>query len=311
MRSSLNMRWIALLALAGCTGVSSDPSDGELVVEQQTQPTYLALGGDDVYFISSDSSDYRVLRAPKAGGAAEVLGSANVVFAISADDNGVYWVESTAGGSRVMGRSRAASAPVELGVNPNAFNGATLRNLAADAQHVYYADYTGSIWKTPKTGGGSVLLGMTDTSAGSLAISPDTIFVTTLHGARLFPRAGGTPTELSFAQEPPDAAVWDAGTLFVSFAGTGDADGQLMRVPMVGPTSTLVANLVLPTQLVSADGNLYVATGNTDASIRRIPHGGGSATALASGRRPADVAVDADFVYWTDPPLGEIRRIAR
>lgn len=311
MRSSVHMRWLLLIVIAGCAGISSDPSDGDVVVDQQTQPTYLALGGDDIYFISAGSSEYRVLRVPKEGGAASVLGSAAVVSALVADDDGVYWLETNGGSSRVMGRARAASAAVELGANPNTFNGATLRNMAGDAQHVYYADYTGAVWRTPKAGGGSVELGKTDTSAGAIAISSDAIWVTTLHGAKKFPRAGGAPTELSFAQDLPDALVWDADTLFAAFAGTGAADGQLMRVPMVGPPTTLVSGLVLPTSLVSADGHLYVTTGNSDASIRRVPHAGGSATSLASGRRPADVAVDEDYVYWTDPPLGEIRRIAR
>lgn len=307
----MTMRSMLLIAVAGCSGISSDPSDGELVVDQQTQPTYLALGGADVYFTSADSSDYRVLRAPKDGGAAEVLGSAGVIFAIVADDTGVYWVESNAGIGRVMGRPRTASAAVELGVNPNTFNGYTLRNLAADAQAVYYADLTGAVWKTPKAGGGSVELGKTDTSAGSIALSADTIWVATLHGAKVFPKAGGAATELAFSQQLPDDLVWDAGTLFAAFGGTGAEDGEILRVPMTGVPITLAEGLVLPGSLVSADGSLYVTTGNADASIRRVPHTGGSATALASGRRPADVAVDEDFVYWTDPPLGEIRRVAR
>ena len=281
------MRWFACLALAGCSGVTSKPGSGELVAGGQTEPTLLAQAGDQLYFTSGSPQGYRVSSVAKIGGTPRELATTGVVHAIAADASGVYWLETSSSGVRVMGMAPDAAAPVVLGGNAP-FNGYSLRNVIVDAQFIYHADHGGSVWQTPKLGGTSVELGKTDTSAASVALA----------------------TVLSVSTRLPDELAWD-GDLFAGFVGSGAGDGTILRVPATGQPEMLVDDLVLPSSLVAAAGNLYVTTGNNDAAIRRIPNAGGEAEALANGQRPTAVVVDESFAYWTDPPRGEIRRVAR
>ena len=303
------MRLLVCLALVGCSGVSSEPGSGELVAGGQADPTWLAQAGDQLYFVAASPQAYRVLSVAKIGGTPHELATTGVVLAIAADASGIYWLETSGAQTRVMGMAPDAAAPVVLGGNAP-FNGYSLRNVIVDAQFIYHADHGGSVWQTPKLGGTSVELGKTDTSAASVALAPEGVWVATLHGAKLLPFAGGAATVLSFSTRLPDELAWD-GDLFAGFGGSGAGDGTILRVPATGQPEMLVDDLVLPSSLVAAAGNLYVTTGNNDAAIRRIPNAGGEAEALANGQRPTAVVVDESFAYWTDPPRGEIRRVPR
>lgn len=298
----------SLLAVTACSGISSEPPEAEVVASALLQPAGLALGGDDVYFVSAATGNYQIVRVPKQGGGLQIHHATSVIHAIAADTSGVYWVQNN---GYVMTSAPGVTMATQLGRGTEGTNGYTLRNLAVDDQAVYHADVTGTVWKTWKNGSGSVELGKTDTAVGSVAVSLSGVWVATTHGAKRFPVTGGAAMDLTFSQQPPDALAWAGDTLFALFGGSGSADGAIVRVFKDGTATTLVDNLVLPSSLVASGSNLYVTTGNHDSAIRRVPQVGGAAELLATSRHPADVAVDADFVYWSDPELGEIRRVPR
>lgn len=307
----MRMRFAGLLVgLAACSGISDDPGTGERLTFA-TEPTWLAADDTHLYYISAGTSIYGVYKVDKAGGTAQAIATAKVISAIAAKGDTAYWVATEGGTSAVM-MARGSAAPKSLGDNPNSLNGYTLRNMVTDGDNAYFADTQGSVWKASAYATALVELTKTDTTAGALALDVDgTLWVATLQGAKHISTTGAPLGDVTVGALPDDLAC-DADAIYATFGGSGDDDGAVERIAKSGgSTQTLVSNLVLPSSLTNADDGLYVTTGNQDAAIRRVPHAGGPAQALAVGQRPAALAVDDKFVYWTDPPAGEVRRVAR
>src|ERR1041385_1373802 len=150
----MDMRPLLLLILASaCSGISSDPGRGELVAYDTLSPTWLTLSGNNLYYTSASlSGDYFVQRVYKLGGTPELIVATGVIDALTGDDHGVYWVDlDDHAVEHVKAWSQGDTAPRDLGANPNGFNGATYRNIVTDGDAVYYADYTGTVWKAPVT----------------------------------------------------------------------------------------------------------------------------------------------------------------
>ncbi|MDB4955451.1 MAG: hypothetical protein JWO36_3020 [Myxococcales bacterium] len=306
---------LALLILIGCgSGLRSDPTGVGTVTSGLTDPVWLAQDSSNLYVVEQISTGYKLLRVAKTGGTAQVLATDPVIEAVIADDAGVYWIGFDGSAARVLALAHGATTPVELGRSNNGFNGSTLRNMTIDAQAVYFSDEQGSIWRVPKAGGGAIALGMTDSTAGAIATDSDGVWVSTLHGAKHITTTG-VARELAFAQRPPDALASDGNLLFAMCAGSGFADGSIVRVSLTDSPVTLTSTLILPTDIKVADGHLYIATANEDSAIRMLPESGGEPVLLAQahqdGRGPGALAVDDAFIYWTETYLGEIRKIAR
>ncbi len=302
------------ILLSACGGgVHSDPTNVTTLVTGQSQPTWIAIDTDSVWFVDAFTdtipNKYDLLRAPKAGGTAQLIEHGTVIMALTADDTGVYWLDD-AQGCHVMGLAHGASTPTTLGIPASGIY-CTFRNLATDRDAVYVSDDQATVWRVPKSGTGAIELGKTDTTVGAIAVDSNGLWVATLHGAKHFAPTGTADPELVFAQRPPDELFVDGGALFAVFAGTGGADGSIMRVPASGQPTTIAANITLPIQVLAQDAELYIATNNLDAGIWRVPESGGDLTQLAAGKLPGGMAVDAEYLYWTDSPLGEIRRLAR
>jgi hypothetical protein len=311
--------WALLIGLAGCSGVFGDPAGGELVT-YGSRPTWLAISGNELYYVSSAvGSQAIVMRVSKfPGGSAELVAAGDVITAITADEHGVYWLETSGGTTRMRAWSQGDSAPRELGTNPSFANGSTLRNMVSDADYVYYADYTGTLWRVAKTGTGFVEVGKTDTSAGTVAIGANgDVWVSSRYGAKVF------HTDNTFAFEnfevelqegSPNSMAFSDGRLFLSASGSGAEDGFIVT-RAVGETQTsyLAGSLVLPNDLHASGGQLFFITGNMDAAVRVLPYQGEHVDAepIAAGHGPASLVLDDSFVYWTDPYPGEIRRSPR
>jgi hypothetical protein len=301
--------------LAACgAGVHGDPSNVTVVTSGLTQPAWLAQDTTNLYVVEQITAGYQLLRVPKTGGTAQVLASDPVIDAVAADDDGVYWIAFDGHTGVAKGLAHGATMPAILGQSTNFFNGSTLRNMVIDAQAVYFSDEAGSVWRVPRAGGGAVMLGVTDTTVGAVALAPSGVWVSTLHGAKILTPAG-PGLELAFGNHPPDALASDGDTLFAMLAGSGLGDGTIIRVSTAEVPQTLTSTLILPTDIVADGGSLYIATANSDSAIRVMPESGGEPLVLADGnqdgRGPGSIVVDADSVYWTETYLGQVRRIAR
>jgi hypothetical protein len=311
--------WALLIGLAGCSGVFGDPGGGELVTHA-TRPSWLALSRSDLYYVSTPAGAQQFLmRVSKfPGGSAELVAPADGISAITADDRAVYWLDNNGGHTRMRAWSAGDSSPRELGSNPSWANGATLRNMVNDLDNVYYADYTGTVWRAPKTGTGFVELGKTDTIAGTVALGNNgDVWVSSRYGAKVF-HTDGTSGFENFEAEllegTPNSMAIANDRLFLSVSGSGDDDGFVIARSL-GDTHTnyLAGSLVLPSELVASTGQLFFITGNMDAAVRVLPYEGEHVEAepIAAGHGPASIVVDESFVYWSDPYPGEIRRTPR
>jgi hypothetical protein len=302
----MNMRLALLaatLAIGACTGVSDDPGGGETLAMIDS-PGDIAVVGTDLYVVSDARDAYRVLHMSTLGGTPEVLGAYPVVMKLVADADGVFWLANEAGTTRMMAWSPGMAEPAAIFENPTWAYGGTFRNMVLDATSIYYADESGAVWKIPKAGGTATQLGTSD-GVGSVALSPDGLWVSTALGAKRLP---GGP-ELGFGTVRPDDIAWADGTLFASYSGSGAMDGWIVRMTMDGGPQELAARLMLPGSLTPYDGYLYLTTGNEDSAVRRVPFTGGGSQALAQGRWPSGISVDEEYVYWSDWQNDRVRRV--
>jgi len=79
-----------------------------------------------------------------------------------------------------------------------------------------------------------------------------------------------------------------------------DVSGAIMRVSQLGGTPQLVAPSPYP-QGIALDADYVYWTDSSQGAILRVPKSGGNSDPIASGQdTPVQIAIDGDFVYWTD-----------
>jgi hypothetical protein len=122
-----------------------------------------------------------------------------------------------------------------------------------------------------------------------------------LDGSARMPLATGIPTPSFQIGVAPDAV----------FVGSV-LEGTVRRLPfnLSGP-KLLAAALVNVQEVVADAATLFLTTGN-GGRVLAIPIAGGSPIVLANGQTyPSYIAMDADYVYWTDGPLSGAATIRR
>lgn len=104
----------------------------------------IAVDSENVYF-----NDYGVLRVPKAGGKQVELDNANYVYALTADEAGVYWIGLTGGTApyNVFAWHQGDAAPTLLGTS-----GQIGTDVAIDPTTIFFGTSPG-ISRMPRTGG--------------------------------------------------------------------------------------------------------------------------------------------------------------
>ncbi|MFH1811382.1 MAG: hypothetical protein ABIJ09_21760 [Pseudomonadota bacterium] len=142
----------------------------------------------------------------------------------------------------------------------------------------------------------------------------------TRHPLTFASQADGTP--VSSFSEPVTELTANSTLIFLAEAAPNlTTPGAIVTVD---PQSTLIATLVAEVgpsnkgvevlAMIADDSTLYYATesyvGGT-AQIHRVVLPGPTSTPLAPADRPAGLAMDADYLYWTEYDLQEIRRYPR
>jgi hypothetical protein len=229
-----------------------------------------------------------------------------LVLAAAACGSGGGGTGNDGGGSAVDAApgSSDAARPEE----PVALSGAdgTTGPIALDDTHVYWVD-DDRIYRIGKQGGVRtfVAYGL----AVELIVRDGYVYWISggvPGGVYRVPVGGGTTETLWEGDGDPRDMALDA--QYVYWADSYQRN--VNRVPLAGGMVTAVVTLQTALNAVEVDGaNLYWYAGST---LYKNRLGGGSTpTALATGETEAELALDADFVYWTGRGSFETRLVRK
>lgn len=243
-----------------------------------SEPGDIVLDNSNVYY--TDHEGTLIQKVGKDGSNLQQIGMAQgfnevgVPSPLAIDSTSVYWPDldginkaPIAGGGPTVQLAKFGGDPADL-----------VGGIASDGTSVYWNDAT-AVWKLPVGGGAKVQLASAN---GSTGLSIDATNVYWTNEGFTGPGAGGGP-----------------------------AADTVTKVPIAGSTVTTLATR--PSQsppirlgIAADDTNIYFAT--QAGPIMSVPIGGGTATNL-TGSTPTiaeAIAVDANFLYWTESHLNNI-----
>jgi hypothetical protein len=276
-------------ASAGC-----DPSSAPAVLVSDQKAVALVLDATRVYW--ANGPDLRSV--DKRGGPVAILASGQAATGLGVDDSDIFWSND--------GYGSVWQCPKLGGGNPRnlSFVGSVAAAIALDDTSVYWADssgdFSGGVWRVPKTGGPSSMVTTTSSPASDVAVDSAFVYWTDVSGKSVskVALAGGTTTTLgSSGIFTPDHLRVDA--TFAYWTAVYGSEGMVARVPKNGGDVTVLARGSAPAGL-ALDADYVYWTDSTEGALRKTPIGGGATVTIADNQPLAHaVAVDDSCVYWT------------
>jgi hypothetical protein len=285
-------------------------------------PAAIAVDATNVYYGDQTS----VVAIPLAGGAPASLASAQGLPTSLALAAGlVYWTNFTEGTLR--------SVPITGGDSVELVSGQSYPQfLALAAGQIYWVNspgYPDSVSVMPAAGGEPTVLYSSANGVDSIAADASGAYFT-VGGDPDYPDAGlvvhTSPSgdELVTLAEgqmsPHEIAVYGGHVYWI----TGDqlSEQTLLTVPATGGTPTALATMVGISALASDRSGIYFATATTsqepNGSLWWLPLAGGEPSELVAGVSiVSSIALDKDYIYWTDagsllePLAGTVMRVRK
>jgi hypothetical protein len=296
----------------------------EIVASEQAAPFGIALDEGNVYFTNKTTSG-TVVSCQKSGcGATPVVlaDNQNDPYGIAVDAAVVYW--TSPGDSAIRGVVKAGGAPTTLR------SGGTPTALLQRGGMLYWVDPTGG------GGGGSVeSCAATGCAPGFSLIFQTEIFGLAVLEPNVYWTAGTTASYVATCppcpgyNQPPFVVANGLAYQFAQGLAVDDTNlyiaaradnGVILTIPRtassdggaVAPT-TLASDLVNPFAVVADENYVFFTTRGTptgsDGTVMRVDKTGANLTPLAKQQAfPAWLAVDADYVYWTNTAGGTVAR---
>jgi len=273
----------------------------------------------------------RVMRRSKTGGDVVVIAEAqSCPSRLVLDDTYVYWTNASPTDGKVQRLPKDAVPGIDV---PEVLADAQPSpiGLAVDATHVYWTTGTPSVRVLAldkRDAGTADLLGPDATPWASsgvrdpslLAIDQTHVYVTEFAfdgGVWKIPMDAGTccpndasvcadagdPCEysvrLTVDQPIPNGIVVDLSTVYFVTYSRPGAVKAVQKHALAGPAQELASDQNKPADLAT-DGAYLYWTNSGDGTIRRVPMPGGTPETIASDQgAPNCVAVDETYVYWT------------
>lgn len=241
---------------------------------------------------------------------------ASVAASMVVDSNYVYWTQSAGTGSD----PGVYKEPIAGGNPTGPWASDDPRGLAVSGHNILWADFTDqAVFE------GSLLAGPgSQSSIGSgsapLAVATDgtNVYWTDVTGGTINQTslaAGNANTVLATGQDFPVAIAVDAAYVYWVNNGSLANSGSVNRCPIgvAGSVTQIAKGENLPWALAlsppftsqtatpPAATTVYWTDQTNPGTVKSAPAGGGTATVIASGQlAPFGIAVDSQYVYWTN-----------
>jgi hypothetical protein len=226
---------------------------------------------------------------------------------IALGEDAVYFTDFDA--DTVMKVAKTGGPPVVI--VPKRFPSDMPWGIAVSATHVYWTSYFRSYVARAGLNGENIeLLVRTGETYAKQIVLNDTSAYWLRQGIRKSALAGGVPVTLPATGGASDLIV-DGGSIYWTLTKVGDATGQVMKMGLDGENPTeLASGPVGAGGLTVADGTVYWAS--SAGAVMAVPSAGGASRMVVGGlKSPSGVAVDASWIYWTDPGDGTTGKATR
>jgi hypothetical protein len=238
----------------------------------------VAVDATHVYVASYTKSGAGVIRSRKVDpDVVEIIDTCPEARAIALDDTSAFWLSTGCGGAHVGAKRFAADASVATSFLPplDAFAaGPRDGHLVVDGTRVYYASQK-RMAQLPKT------LTGTPTSMSDWTFSTESVNGLALDGAEIFVRGNYMVSAVYGNQQ----------------SSTVTSHGNIAALPMDDDRTGIASDAT----------HVYFAATN-GGEVRRFAKGTQLVSVFARDPgKPLAIALDADYVYWSNT-LGEIRR---
>ena len=240
---------------------------------------------------------------------------------IAVDATSVYWTTGRVPPGGYCTGCTVMALPLGGGISSTlTVTGSVPSGIVVDATNVYWTDTgfvpdpdagrpgaAGDVMVEPIDGGRSAMLAVGLLAQGIALDATNAYWTDSGIGAVMKVAIGdgtpGTSTQLATALNPSGIAV-DATSVYWSDSG------GVMKVPIAGGTSTMLAPAGGAPGAVAVDATSVYWTDPGNGTVTKVPTGGETSTTLASGQNgPSQIAVDATSVYWTTSGGGTVMKV--